>query len=167
MRKQTYWLPFSACGLLLVASCASIVSKTAYPVAITSQPDQADISIADETGKAIFTGKTPTTVTLNTRAGYFRGKDYTVTFTKPGYTTHTAQVRRGVSGWYIAGNLFFGGLVGWLIVDPLTGAMWTLDGGATAMLSPQTSMEQSAATVQVVLLNDVPDSLRSKMVRLQ
>jgi len=41
-----------ACGLLLVASCASIVSKTAYPVAITSQPDQADISIADETGKA-------------------------------------------------------------------------------------------------------------------
>ena len=39
MRKQTYWLPFSACGLLLVASCASIVSKTAYPVAITSQPE--------------------------------------------------------------------------------------------------------------------------------
>ena len=65
----------------------------------------------------------------------------------------------------IAGNLFFGGLVGWLIVDPLTGAMWTLDGGATATLSPQTSMEQSAATVQVVLLNDVPDSLRSKMVK--
>lgn len=158
----------SLLGLSLVVwGCASIVSKTAYPVAISSQPDQADIAITDETGKTIFTGKTPTTVTLNTKAGYFSGKDYTVTFTKPGYATHTAQIRRGVSGWYIAGNLFFGGIIGWLIVDPLTGAMWTLDEQTTATLSPQTSLQNSAATLQVVLLNVVPDSLRSKMVRIQ
>jgi hypothetical protein len=82
MRKQISWLSVLSCLLLLVASCASIVGKSVYPVAITSQPDQADISITDETGKTIFTGKTPTTVTLNTKAGYFSGKDYTVTFTR-------------------------------------------------------------------------------------
>lgn len=167
MRMQMSWLSMLSCLLLLVASCASIVGKSAYPVAISSQPDQADIGITDETGKAIFTGKTPTTVTLNTKAGYFRGKDYTVTFTKPGYATHTAQIRRGVSGWYIAGNLFFGGLIGWLIVDPLTGAMWTLDEQTTATLSPQTSLQNSEATLQVVLLEAVPDSLRAKLVKVQ
>src|SRR5258706_11317663 len=75
MRKQISWMSVLSCLLLLVASCASIVGKSVYPVAITSQPDQADISITDETGKTIFTGKTPTTVTLNTKAGYFSGKD--------------------------------------------------------------------------------------------
>lgn len=158
----------SLLGLSLgVWGCASIVGKSAYPVAISSQPDQAEISITDESGKTIFTGKTPTTVTLNTKAGYFSGKDYTVTFTKPGYAKQMAQIQRGVSGWYIAGNLFFGGLVGWLIVDPLTGAMWTLDEQTTATLSPQTSRQDSTATLQVVLLDVVPDSLRSKIVRIQ
>ena len=37
----------------------------------------------DETHKTIFTGKTPTTVTLSTKAGYFSGKDYTVTSSPP------------------------------------------------------------------------------------
>ena len=30
------------------------------------------------------------------------------------------------NGWYLAGNFIFGGLLGWLIVDPATGAMWNL-----------------------------------------
>jgi hypothetical protein len=33
---------------------------------------------------------------------------------------------RSVNGWYV-GNVIFGGLVGFLIVDPLTGAMWVLE----------------------------------------
>ncbi|NOT54409.1 MAG: hypothetical protein HOP18_07380 [Deltaproteobacteria bacterium] len=165
---RTWIVAGSLLGLSMVVwGCASIVGKSAYPVAITSQPDQADISITDESGKTIFTGKTPTTVTLNTKAGYFSGKDYTVTFTKPGYAKHTAHIRRGVSGWYIAGNLVFGGLIGWLIVDPLTGAMWTLDEQTTATLSPQTSLQDSPATLQVVLLDVVPDSLRARMIKVR
>ena len=31
-----------------------------------------------------------------------------------------------LNGWYI-GNVVFGGLIGLLIVDPETGAMWRLD----------------------------------------
>ena len=167
MKKRISWLSSLSCILLLVASCASIIGKSVYPVAITSKPDQADITIVDETGKTVFAGKTPTTVSLSTKAGYFQGKDYTVTFSKPGYAKQTAQIKRGVSGWYIAGNLVFGGLIGWLIVDPLTGAMWTLPDETTATLSPQMSMQHSDVSMQVVLLDDVPNSLRSKMVRVQ
>lgn len=31
-----------------------------------------------------------------------------------------------MNGWYLAGNILLGGLIGWIIVDPITGGMWTL-----------------------------------------
>jgi hypothetical protein len=167
MKKRISSLSIPGCVLLLIAGCATIVGKSVYPVAITSRPAEADITVVDETGKTVFKGKTPTTVSLSTKAGYFQGKDYTVTFAKPGYANQTAQIKRGVSGWYIGGNFLFGGLIGWLIVDPLTGAMWTLQEETSATLSPQTSMQKSDASVQVVSIDEVPDSLRSKMIRVQ
>lgn len=32
----------------------------------------------------------------------------------------------GINGWYL-GNLLFGGLLGWVIIDPITGAMYKFD----------------------------------------
>ena len=113
--------------MFIATGCASIVSYSQYPVRLSSQPDQADISIVDETGRSIYKGKTPTMITLEASAGFFRGKNYTVTFSKDGYPNHTAEIKRSVDGWYILGNLMFGGLIGWLIVDPATGAMWSLE----------------------------------------
>jgi hypothetical protein len=167
MTKRMQRISGVAFMLLVFGGCATIVGKSVYPVLIKSQPDQADIRIIDETGQTVFTGKTPTTVSLPTKAGYFRGKDYTVTYSKPGYANQSAQIRRGVSGWYLAGNFFFGGLIGWLIVDPLTGAMWTLPAETTAKLPPQTSMEQSETGMQIVSLDDLPESLRSQLIRVQ
>ena len=39
-------------------------------------------------------------------------------------------------GWYIGGNILVGGLIGWFIVDPLTGAMYTLPKEVNADLRP-------------------------------
>ena len=49
-----------------------------------------------------------------------------MTFEKPGYQTEAIVLEGTPGGWYIGGNLLFGGGMGWLIVDPATGAMWTL-----------------------------------------
>lgn len=152
--------------LVMLVGCASIVGKSAYPVNINSKPDGADITIVDETGKTIHSGKTPTTVTLNTKAGYFKGKNYTVTFVKEGYAKHSAEIKRGVSGWYLAGNLLFGGLIGWFIVDPATGAMWTLPAEVNATLSQQTSSVPDKDSLNIITLDDVPMSVRSKMVKV-
>jgi hypothetical protein len=154
-------------AFLAAGGCASIVSNSSYPVAFSSNPDQAVITITDEAGKTIYSGKTPTTVTLDTKAGYFKGKDYTVTFSKEGYASHTAQLRRGVDGWYIAGNIVFGGLIGWLVVDPVTGAMWTLPKEMATTLSPQTSSLTEDGSVQVVQLENVPRDVRAKMVSIE
>ena len=151
-------------SILFIAACATIVSKSQYPVIISSQPDGADINVINSVGKTVFTGKTPTTITLKAGAGFFKGEDYTVEFKKEGYTPHTAQIRRGVDGWYIFGNLFIGGLIGWLIVDPATGAMWTLD-NLHINMTPQTSSLQKEE-LRVVTIDNIPEHLRSKLIRI-
>jgi hypothetical protein len=151
-------------GIAFLSGCASIVSKSDYPVSISSQPDGAEISIKNRAGESVFSGKTPTTINLKAGAGFFKGENYTVTFKREGYIPHTAQIERGVDGWYIAGNFVFGGLIGWLIVDPATGAMWTLKNLHVDLNSSQTSSIQNG--INLVTVDEVPDHLRSKMVRI-
>jgi hypothetical protein len=168
MRFSRWLLAAVLCGLLIEASsCASIIGKSQYPVTITSQPDQAEITIVDDEGKTIYSGTTPTTVTLGTKAGYFWGRNYTVTFNKQGYAKHTAEIRRGVSGWYIFGNLVFGGLVGWLIVDPATGAMWTLEQNVNVQLSPVTGAAAGDGALRIAAVDAVPPALRHLLKRIE
>ena len=150
--------------IAFLAGCASIVSKSVYPVNISSQPEGADISIKNLAGEIVFTGKTPSTIKLKAGAGFFKGENYTVTFKREGYIPHSAEIRRGVDGWYIAGNLFFGGFIGWLIVDPASGAMWTLENlHVDLSSSPSSSIENE---IKIVTLDNIPDYLRPKMVRV-
>jgi hypothetical protein len=121
----------------------------------------------DEKGETVFSGTTPTTVTLRTKAGYFKGKNYTVTFQKEGYAKHEAEIRRGVSGWYIWGNLVFGGVIGWLIVDPATGAMWTLQKEVSVNLAPLSASAAESGGLQIVELDDLPPPLRLQLVRVR
>jgi hypothetical protein len=46
-----------------------------------------------------------------------------LTLEKEGYDKEEVNIEGDANAWYIAGNLVFGGLIGWLIVDPATGAM--------------------------------------------
>ncbi len=168
MKTSTLTMTVAAMlALGLTAGCASIVGKSVYPVAINSQPDKAAITIADQSGQVFFTGTTPTTVSLDAKAGYFSGRDYTITFTKEGYASRTVPVQRSVSGWYVAGNLFFGGLIGWLVVDPATGCMWTLPDAVTTSLEPDPTKPDGSGNVSFLQLDEVPPHLRDRLVRLE
>lgn len=152
---------------MMFYGCASIVSKSSYPVALNSQPEGADVTVTDETGKVVFNGKTPTTITLDTKKGYFRGKDYKITFCKEGCSSYTTQLKKSVDGWYIFGNLFFGGLIGYLIVDPLTGAMWTLDKEVIAVLDQEVQSTLKASNLNIFSLEDVPENIKHLLVRVR
>ena len=130
------WIAGVLVSVFFLTGCASIVGKNMYPVTINSQPDEAVILIKDEKGKQIYKGKTPTTITLSSGEAYFHAKNYSITFSKPGYEDQTAEIKAGLSGWYF-GNILFGGLIGLLIVDPITGSMWKLPTETTITLSEQ------------------------------
>ena len=74
---------------------------------------------------------TPSTVTLKSGAGYFSGEKYTFNFSKDGYADKTATLDTELNGWYF-GNIVFGGFLGMLIIDPASGAMWSLPDSFTA-----------------------------------
>lgn len=149
----------------MLIGCATIVGKGGpEALNIRSTPDQATITITDEGGKKIFEGKTPTVVSLEKKKGYFSGKKYTIKISKDGFADHSAVVDTTPGGWYLAGNLVFGFVIGWFVVDPLTGAMWTLD---TKEVNANLEAGKKADNdLKIVLLEDVPLSLRDKMVKV-
>jgi len=93
--------------LVLFCNCASIISKSEWPVTIRSNPDQADVVITDvKAGKQVHASKTPTTVTLTTLNGYFSGKAYRVdiaTASSPKRSTLTPPSTAGTSPIYSLG----------------------------------------------------------------
>lgn len=111
--------------LLTLTGCASIISQTDYPVSMNSSPDAASFTVTNANGQTLHTGTTPALVTLPSSSGYFAPEKYRITFNKPGYAEQTELLRGKLNNWYF-GNLVFGGLLGLLVVDPLTGAMWEL-----------------------------------------
>lgn len=155
---------------LAAAGCATIVGDKTQLISVASTPDEADIDIKDEKGIAVFKGRTPATVTLDKSNGTYWGKkSYVVTIAKPGFQPQTVQLSASANGWYIGGNIIFGGLIGWFIVDPLNGAMYTLSPKAIS----GTLTESAAALppvkdggIAVVLLRDVPAQFHDQMVRV-
>jgi hypothetical protein len=125
--KHYYLLGFSVVLILLISGCASIISGSTQRLNITTEPEEARIEIYDENNMEIWSASSPSTVTLDRGAGFFKGASYRVEITKKGYRKKTVYINASLNGgWYIAGNFLLGGLLGWLIIDPATGAMWTL-----------------------------------------
>jgi hypothetical protein len=155
---------------LALCGCASIVGNPTQTLPISSTPSEAKVVITDEAGAEVFAGATPTSVTLNKSTGkYWGGKSFTVLISKPGYKTQSIPVTSSPNGWYIGGNLVFGGLIGWFAVDPFNGNMYTLSPEAIASAMPIETAHNNRATdgsIAIMLLQDVPENLREKLVRL-
>lgn len=150
---------------VLVAGCASIIKGSDQSVTFKSDPSEARLTIADvREGKEIHVGTTPFTTSLKRGAGYFKKAKYKVTIEKPGYRKEEVALEGTPGGWYIAGNLVFGGLIGWLIVDPATGAMWTLDPDeVNVTLKKEGAFQPRREGLIVILRDDLPRELESKM----
>jgi len=155
-------------AILFLTACASIVSDSEGVVTISSDPAAAQIAIADQGGVEIYRGTTPATITLDASAGYFDGQEYTITFSKDGYDPTTVKLDSRINGWYV-GNIVFGGFIGWLIVDPLTGAMWTLDSEhVNGTLAERVAIDEAPSPqLTVVSIDAVPDRERSRMIRVR
>lgn len=156
--------------LLAVSGCATILGDPNQLMPISSTPSDASILITDEKGTEIFKGTTPTTVTLQKSNGTYWGKkSYSVRISKDGFDSQTIPVTASANGWYIGGNLIFGGLIGWFIVDPMNGDMYTLSPETiNASLSTKTAHNNIATNggITVMLIEDVPADLRGKMQRI-
>lgn len=154
--------------VISISGCASIIGKSSYAVTVKSNPDGTHFVVKNESGEAVHSGETPSTVTLNSSTGYFQKAKYTIVFSKEGYTDQTIPLVSGLDGWYF-GNILLGGLIGMLIVDPITGAMWKLPENAAGNLVKKDVANLGtgiAPELQVVTLDQIPVEMQGQLVRL-
>lgn len=156
-------LAFVVASTLLLNSCASIVSKSNYPISINSTPSDAKISITNKKGIEIYKGTTPANLKLKSGAGFFSKASYQVKFEKDGYETKIVPINFKLDGWYI-GNIIFGGVIGFLIVDPATGAMYKLDTefvNETLVKSTSTTENEE---LKIYTFNEIPSDWKEHLV---
>ena len=151
-------------SVFLFSSCASIVSKSTYPLSINSSPSNAKVSITDKKGKEIYLGNTPATVKLKAGAGFFSKAEYQVKFSSPGYDDKIVPITFKLDGWYF-GNILIGGLLGMLIIDPATGAMWKIE---TEFLNETLSKSTAsiAPEMKIMNINEIPENWKNHLVRV-
>jgi hypothetical protein len=153
---------------LMAGGCATIVHSGPRAIPIASTPPGAQVSVYDRDNKLVMTNVTPFTAKLSSKYAYFKGPKYRLVFDMPGHYRSEINLTSSVSGWYF-GNLLIGGVIGMLIVDPLTGAMYNLAPEKIQQrLSPaQAAVIEDGEGVMVVLLEQTTPAERQQMVRLQ
>lgn len=156
---------FAVCGA--ISGCATIVHSGPRAISVGSAPVGAKVSIYDRSNTLVMTNTTPFIAQLSTKYGYFKGQDYRLVFEMPGHATTEVNLTSSVSGWYFA-NLVFGGVIGMLIVDPLTGAMFNLSPEKIDqnLTGAQANVIKDRTGFLVVLSSQITDQERAQMVRV-
>ena len=150
----------------LFSSCATIFGHSSYPVSINSNPSGATVSITDKKGKEVYKGASPATVTLKSGAGFFGKAEYQVKISSTGYAEQIIPVNYKLNGWYF-GNLLIGGVLGMLIVDPATGAMWKLDTPPINVTLSKSTASTETPTLKIVDIASIPQNMKDKLVRVK
>lgn len=151
-------------ALCSLNSCATIVSKSSYPLKITTNPEGVNLLIKDADGLEIFKGSSPATVKLKAGAGFFKRAAYTLTVSGDGFKEQILPINFKLDGWYF-GNLLIGGILGMLIIDPATGAMYKLENQLMNVdLTQSTGLNNPALNIYDIA--DVPENLKDNLVRL-
>jgi hypothetical protein len=156
---------------LLAGGCASIVHGGDREISIATQPPGATASVRKSGSHDIMdivaVAKTPCTVSLDPKKGYFSGQSYTLRLEMPGYKVTEVELTPKMSGWYW-GNLLVGGLIGMLAVDPATGAMWNIapDKIDRRLASGQAALIKNKTGFVVVLESELTPAERVAMVRV-
>jgi hypothetical protein len=141
----------------------------AAPSAEQSKPtERAVVVITDERGFKVLRGQTPTVMSL-ANDGDAQRKSYRMLISMNGAPSHERQLMAKRDGWYIRGSRVFAESIGSLVVDPQTGAMYTIstqDAGTVFAEAVAQASGKLASGTYVVLLSDVPAQLQPKLTRV-
>ncbi|MFU2047305.1 hypothetical protein ACLSZY_06460 [Avibacterium volantium] len=143
-----------------LTGCATIVSKSTYPVSIQSVPEGANFTITNREGKIVSQGITPQVVKLKSGSGYFKPEKYLITFDKKGFTKETIEIQATLDGWYW-GNFAIGGPLGLLVIDPITGAMYRLPENVVATLN-----KGKGRALTVIDIRTLSEEQRNKLQKI-
>jgi len=83
-----------------------------------------------------------------------------------GYAEQIVPVNYKINGWYF-GNVLVGGLLGMLVVDPATGAMWKLDTPPIYVTLNKSTTSTTSPTLKIMDIKDVPQNMKEYLVKVK
>lgn len=152
-------------SMLMLSGCATLFSTSEYPVYIDSVPPKMEIVVTDSDGDIVYRGKTPSVVNLDAGGGYFVRETYTVKLYDGSKVVGEREIENSIDGWYFA-NWFGATLIGFLVIDPITGAMWTLEDHVTVYKDVESTDTKQSLQLQIVDIDDIPESQRDGLIAI-
>ena len=144
---------------MFLTSCATIFTRSSYPISINTEPEGATITITNYDGKEVYCGSTPANVKLKASRGYMKSATYYIKLSKPGYEDKKVIIQSNFDYWYL-GNVMIGGLIGMLAVDPVSGAMYRFKKeDRTIMETLQKDTDGGLMTLYIMDINQLPDGI--------
>jgi len=125
MKNMKLLVAASLAVVLMATGCSSVMCGKTQTVTVKSQPHGADVVVYDRFDEVIFRGVTPCRVTLDRCNEDKTAGQYRISLSKDGFTPEDVRLAGKVNRAYFA-NVLFLNVPGLAVVDPLTGAMWTL-----------------------------------------
>ena len=154
------WVILLLTAAIISMGCATIVHGNDQEISIKSKPSGAKATIYDRYDREVWSSETPCTARLQRGDGFFVKQTYRIVFEKEGYDAKTFQLYSSVDGWYIAGNLFLGGFIGWLVIDPASGAMWRIDPDiVNVSLDKSVALLSDEQGFAIAMREDIPDQV--------
>ena len=157
--KSVIKLISGCCLIMLLSGCASVICGPQQKVKINSRPNGAEVVIYDSNGQVVAENTTPCVAKLNRRApDYLEAASYVILVKKEGFAPVQIPLSGTVNRAYFA-NVLNAGLG--LIVDPLTGSMWTLSPDAvSANFASESAMSfNHEGGLMIALKEEVPQEL--------
>ncbi len=142
--RKVMMLALAGLMICFFTGCATIVKDDSQPVAFSSDPQDAVISI-----NGTPRGKTPSTIMVKRSA-----KKQMVQYTLEGYETTTFPLEKSVAGMTF-GNIIFGGLIG-VGVDIATGKATNYQDSVHVLMKP-------IAPAPVAKLPDPPIAIKEEV----
>ncbi len=152
---KTTALLLAILSIVVLNSCATIISGTGQEVSVSSTP-RAKIEIKANTGMIYYSGESPAVVKLP------RKHSYTVTVQAGGYASQTLLISKQFNAWFI-GNIIFGGIPGG-VVDAITGAMWNLEPTLLAVTLERVSAQREQQLE--VVFTSLDEQTRGQSLRI-
>ena len=151
---------------LTLTGCASVFSVSEYPVHLDSVPSDMEIVVTDRNGNIEYRGQTPAIVDLDARGGYFVRETFTVELYDAGKVVGRTQIKGGIDLWYFVNFISrpWTTLVGFFVIDPITGAMWSLDKSVTVFRDVKTTGTISSAQQQIDDVEDTSETNQDDLV---
>ena len=124
---KNFWIiVFCILSVSILSGCATLFAPSKWPLKIDTKPEGAWVKVINRNGDVKFEGTTPATVFLPAGRFYFKKETYTVKLFMTGAEDKSIPVG-SVTNTYYWLNFLWGGLIGFVLIDPASGAMYQLD----------------------------------------